>query len=74
MSSVPPPPTLSQPKRSASTSKPKGILKNAPPVQGNVPQQLVIMVMLIYAFANLMIFATHHICISLLLTCKLTCS
>jgi hypothetical protein len=26
-----PPPTLSQPKRSGSTSKPKGILKNAPP-------------------------------------------
>lgn len=47
MSSVPP--TLSQPKRSASTSKPKGILKNAPPVQGGAPQQLVIMIMLIYA-------------------------
>ncbi|KAH9987566.1 hypothetical protein BJV77DRAFT_1024854 [Russula vinacea] len=38
MSSVPP--TLSQPKRSASTSKPKGILKNAPPVQGGAPQHL----------------------------------
>jgi protein phosphatase inhibitor 2 len=40
MSSVPPPPTLGQPRRSVSTSKPKGILKNAPPVPGGAPQHL----------------------------------
>lgn len=40
MSSVPPP-TLSQPKRCASTSKPKGILKNAPPAPaGGLAQRL----------------------------------
>jgi hypothetical protein len=64
MSSVPPPPTLGQPRRSVSTSKPKGILKNAPPVPGGAPQQLVIMIMFDLCLANLRIFATHHICIS----------
>ncbi|KAF8494116.1 hypothetical protein F5888DRAFT_1795179 [Russula emetica] len=39
MSSVPPP-TLCQPKRSGSTSKPKGILKNAPPTLGVSAQRL----------------------------------
>jgi len=34
------PPTHSPPRRSASSSKPKGILKNAPPVPGGVTQHL----------------------------------
>jgi len=35
-----PPPTLSQPRRSVSNSKPKGILKKAPPTGGSAAQSL----------------------------------
>ncbi|KAH9971400.1 hypothetical protein BGW80DRAFT_1322240 [Lactifluus volemus] len=40
MSTAQPPPTHSPPRRSASASKPKGILKNAPPAPGAVTQHL----------------------------------
>src|SRR6266851_2171771 len=65
------PPTLSQPRRSVSTSKPKGILKNAPPAPGVATQQLVIV--FIYALASSEKTYLHIVCRLLLEKKKLTC-
>src|SRR5216683_4095850 len=65
------PPTLSQPRRSVSTSKPKGILKNAPPAPGVATQQLVIV--FIYALASSEKTYLHIVSVFAPLNLRLTC-